>query len=112
MTELALWVDEAGAPTYVVTGVVTDFIHIVGYFQNLLDRVGLKVPRALCGVSLADPNVLGYDTRDGDSSFCPVCAQITGWAWCSMHGDYEPGEVCSDIPDEVPYLEDCMEGEI
>ena len=85
-----------------------DFIHIVGDLQHFLDRVGLKVPRALCGVSLADPNVLGHfkaDSYDGFSPCtltpvpvptCPVCAQIAEWAYCSIHGDYEPDEACGD----------------
>jgi hypothetical protein len=31
-------------------------IHIVGRFQHWLDMLGLKIPRALCGVSLeGDP---------------------------------------------------------
>ena len=92
-----------------VTSVVTDFIHIVGDLQHFLDTVGVKVPRALCGVSLADPNVLGHYAQDGFDGFspctvtpipvpvCPTCAQVAGWAWCSIHDDYEPGEVCSDI---------------
>jgi hypothetical protein len=97
--------------SYMVTSVVTDFIHIAGDLQHFLDKVGVKVPRALCGVSLADPNVLGYDSPGGYGGFspctltpiavpvCPTCAQTAGWAWCSIHGDYEPGEVCSDIGD-------------
>jgi hypothetical protein len=34
-----------------------NYIHIVGDIQYWLDRLGLKVPRALCGVLLvADPD--------------------------------------------------------
>ena len=57
-------------------------------------------------------NVLGHfkaDSYDGFSPCmltpipvptCPTCAQIAGWAWCSIHGDYEPGDACSDISEE------------
>lgn len=92
--------------------VVTDFIHIVGRLESFLDSARIKVPRALCRVSLADPNTLGHFAADGYDGFspctftpipvptCPVCAQIAGWPWCSIHGDYEPDEACSDILEE------------
>jgi hypothetical protein len=91
---------------------VTDFTHIVGNVQHLLDALHVKIPSALCGASLADPNILGYDSPKGDSGFspctlttvavatCPACAQAAGWRWCSVHGDYEPDDPCSDIPEE------------
>lgn len=34
-----------------------DYIHIASYTQWVLDRLGLKIPRALCGVLLVqDPD--------------------------------------------------------
>ena len=54
--------------------VVTDFIHIVSGAEAFLDAVGLKVPRAQCGVSLADPNVLGHFAAGGLGGFSPCTA--------------------------------------
>lgn len=54
-----------------------DVMHIVGDFQHWLDRLGLKIPRALCGVSLEgdparpDPGI--------DAPTCLLCAEIAGW---------------------------------
>jgi len=45
-------------------------VHIVGDIQHWLDRLGLKVPRALCGVSLvADP-----DRADPMHLGAPICS--------------------------------------
>jgi hypothetical protein len=94
--------------------IVTDFIHIVGDLQHFLGKGGLKVPLALCGASLADPNALGHfkaGSYDGFSPctltpvavpVCPACAQIAGWEWCPVHGDYEPDSPCrGDLADHV-----------
>lgn len=51
--------------------------HIVGSVQHWLDRLGIKIPRALCGVSLeGDP-----DRPDPgmDAPTCRRCAEIAGW---------------------------------
>ena len=45
------------------------FLHTVGNFQYWLDRLGLKIPRALCGVSLA-----GNPNDPEPTVPCPVCA--------------------------------------
>ena len=49
-----------------------NYLHIVGDIQHWLDRLGLKVPRALCGVLLiGDPDKPepGFNTPT-----CPKCA--------------------------------------
>jgi hypothetical protein len=47
--------------------------HIVGRWQEFLDRLRLKVPRALCGELLvADPDQPGPTP---DSPLCPRCAE-------------------------------------
>lgn len=43
-------------------------LHIVGGFQHLLDRLHLKVPRALCGKSL-----LGDPDRPDPGMNAPIC---------------------------------------
>ena len=51
-----------------------EYVHIVGHIQHWLDRLGLKIPRALCGVSLdGDP-----DRPDPgfNAPACPACADI------------------------------------
>ena len=45
-----------------------DLIHIVGGIQHWLDRLRLKIPRALCGVPLE-----GNPDRPGPSLYSPVC---------------------------------------
>lgn len=55
-----------------------DLVHIVGDVQYWLDRLGLKIPRALCGELLVadqdrpDPAELG-------APVCPRCAELAGW---------------------------------
>lgn len=50
------------------------YVHIVGYTQWLLDRLRLKIPRALCGASLvgdpAEPDPLAMDAPT-----CPKCLE-------------------------------------
>lgn len=53
-----------------------DVIHIVGGIQHWLDRLGLAIPRALCGVTLeGDP-----DRPDPgfNAPICRKCAAIEG----------------------------------
>lgn len=48
--------------------------HIVGWWQSLLgDTLRIKVPRGLCGVSLA-----GVDEPDTTPSPCERCAELNG----------------------------------
>lgn len=52
-------------------------LHIAGWWQHPLDMIGLKVPRALCGISLAgDPG----DGPGPDAPVCPACAARSGMA--------------------------------
>ncbi|TEA09217.1 hypothetical protein [Mycobacteroides salmoniphilum] len=48
-------------------------IHIVGWWQGLLDDLRIKVPRGLCGTSLA-----GEDDPDVVLVPCPQCYAING----------------------------------
>jgi|GEM_PF-6302893 len=51
--------------------------HIVGWWQHLLDWLGLKVPRALCGQSLEGaPD--GSDDPGPSAPVCPQCAALAG----------------------------------
>ena len=45
-----------------------NFLHTVSDFQYWLDRLGLKVPRALCGVSLEG-------NGPEPTTPCPACAE-------------------------------------
>jgi len=50
------------------------FIHTVGDLQHWLDRLGLKIPRALCGVLLeGNP---GEPELPADAPACPRCAAL------------------------------------
>lgn len=50
-----------------------NYVHIVGDIQHWLDRLGLKIPRALCGVLLVgDP-----DKPDPMSLGAPDCPRCT-----------------------------------
>lgn len=53
-----------------MTGAVTDYTHIAGNRDYVLDVLRLKIPRALCGVSLA-----GYPGEAG-GDLCPQCAAL------------------------------------
>ena len=55
----------------------SEHIHVVGDLQYHLDRLGLKVPRALCGVLLA----ADADEPDppADAATCVRCADLAGW---------------------------------
>lgn len=54
-------------------------VHIVGFVQHWLDRLQLKIPRALCGVSLeGDP---GKPGPGPDAPVCPDCAALEAWPW-------------------------------
>lgn len=60
-----------------------DVMHIVGDVQHLLDRLGLKVPRALCGVLLvADPSRQDLDV---DASTCPRCTTLNQGRKGALH---------------------------
>jgi hypothetical protein len=64
------------APTP-VSGDDYDLMHIVGAVQHWLDRLGLKVPRALCGELLVgDPD--RPDPGETGAPVCPRCAEIAG----------------------------------
>jgi hypothetical protein len=53
-----------------------DVIHIVGDIQHWLNRLGLKVPRSLCGVVLiADPD---RPDLPADAPTCPRCVALNG----------------------------------
>ena len=54
-----------------------DVVHIVGHVQHWLDRLGAKVPRALCGFLLvADPD--RADPMDLGAPDCPKCVRLNG----------------------------------
>jgi hypothetical protein len=56
----------------------SDVVHIVGNLQHFLGRLGIKVPRSLCGVLLiGDPDT--PDPADLGARTCPKCAGIAGW---------------------------------
>lgn len=48
-------------------------VHIVGWWQGLLDDLHIKVPRGLCGESLA-----GDEAPEGEEVPCRRCWQING----------------------------------
>jgi hypothetical protein len=48
-----------------------NLIHYVGDFQYWLDRLGLKIPRALCGALLA-----GNQNDPEPTVPCPACADL------------------------------------
>lgn len=51
-----------------------NYIHVVGNTQYWLDRLGLKVPRALCGVLLVgDPD---KPEPGFNAPTCPRCAAL------------------------------------
>lgn len=51
--------------------------HIAGSVQHWLGRLGVKVPRALCGVLLvAEP---GKSYAGPDAPVCRECADLAGW---------------------------------
>lgn len=53
-----------------------DYIHIVGDIQHWLDRLGLKIPRAMCGVLLVgDPD---KPEPGANAATCPKCQSIAG----------------------------------
>lgn len=59
-------------------GAAVDLEHIVGDLQHWLDRLGLKVPRALCGeLMVAAPGNPGHARPD--APICPRCADLAGW---------------------------------
>lgn len=62
---------------------VTDFAHIVSNVQHYLDAAGVKIPRGLCGASLAT------GLLEGGPPVCPVCAQVAGWSACPWCGGYD-----------------------
>jgi hypothetical protein len=68
------------------SGANFDVLHIVGWWESLLDRVlRLKVPRALCGELLGgDPD---HPDPTPDSPMCPRCTHLAG-----------PGSCCSFVP--------------
>jgi hypothetical protein len=70
------------------------FLHVAGFWQGLLDRLRIKVPRALCGASLiAEPG----DPDPLDLLACPKCrwrsdfsviARIRNrWRYCCWCGE-------------------------
>lgn len=52
-----------------------NFIHTVGDIQHWLDRLGLKVPRALCGVLLVGD--LDKPEPGFNAPTCPKCKEAT-----------------------------------
>lgn len=60
------------------TGNADEVVHIVSWWQWLLDMVlRLKVPRALCGVSLAgDPD--RPDPMAAGAPLCARCVELSG----------------------------------
>lgn len=53
-----------------------NYVHIVSYTQWLLDRLRLKIPRALCGASLiGDPDK--PDPMDLGAPTCPKCKELS-----------------------------------
>jgi hypothetical protein len=70
MTAIASVIDERADQTH-----AEDEAHIVGALQHWLDRLGLKIPRALCGELLvAGP---GY-VENPSAPLCPRCAELAG----------------------------------
>lgn len=66
--------EEAVAAAAPGSGDDYDLMHIVGGVQHWLDRLGLKVPRALCGeLMIGDPD--RPDPGEG-VPVCPRCAEI------------------------------------
>ncbi|WP_131822243.1 hypothetical protein [Mycobacteroides chelonae] len=53
--------------------IANNVVHIVGWWHGLLDDLHIKVPRGLCGESLA-----GEDSPEGEEVPCPGCWQING----------------------------------
>lgn len=54
-------------------------VHIVGFVRHWLDRLKLKIPRALCGVSLeGDPD---KPDPGPDAPLCPDCVALEPWPW-------------------------------
>lgn len=61
-----------------VTSATDDgFVHIVGQIQYWLDRFGVKVPRALCGLSMEGEDDPRIDWAARPT--CPACAARAGW---------------------------------
>lgn len=60
------------------TGNADEVVHIVSWWQWFLDMVlRLKVPRALCGVSLAgDPD--RPDPMESGAPMCARCVELSG----------------------------------
>lgn len=56
-----------------------DVWHIVGNLQHWLSRLGVKVPRALCGISLAVRDGDAAELPTDDAPVCPKCARRAGW---------------------------------
>ena len=50
-------------------------VHIAGNTQHLLGRLGIKIPRALCGVLLVDDPGKTYPDP-GEAPDCPRCADL------------------------------------
>jgi hypothetical protein len=63
-------------------------LHIVGAVQHYLGRFGVKIPRALCGVSLEDTP--DRPEASPDAPTCPMCSQLDG----SEGGRFVPGYWC------------------
>ena len=53
-------------------------VHIAGNTQHWLGRLGVKVPRALCGVLLVDDPGKTYPDP-GAAPACPQCAELARW---------------------------------
>jgi hypothetical protein len=73
-------------------GPVTDFEHIVGVWENAMDRLRVKIPRPLCGTSLTTgiPSVEGRE-MEGRGPICPECARLEGLTHCARCGSYDLG---------------------
>ena len=65
-------------PAATATGNADEVVHIVSWWQWFLDMVlRLKVPRALCGVSLAgDPD--RPDPMTAGAPLCTRCVELSG----------------------------------
>lgn len=76
MAGLAATTDLHAELAQLLAGNDDNVVHIVGDLQHWLDRLGLKIPRALCGVSLEG----SPDRPDptSDSPVCRRCAEING----------------------------------
>lgn len=64
-----------------------DVLHITGYFQTLLDWLGLVIPRALCGVRLTADD----GTPDLDPEVAPTCSLCQAIAGTNATTQFLPG---------------------